>query len=104
MDQEDKYSKNKKTKKSKKNFHKDIELEINLFDYEKNIDNINITEFKNIEYLSNKDKNIFENKFSKPRNNSQYKLLSALKKKSIKLLLHLDQLVQVKHYLVLNKE
>lgn len=87
MDQEDKYAKNKKWKKSKKSFHKDIELEINLFDYEKNLENMNITEFKNTEYLSNKDKSIFENKFSKPRNNAQHKLLSALKKKDYKIVI-----------------
>ena len=87
MDQEDKYTKNKRGKKAKKSFHKDIELEINLFDYEKNIDNMNITEFKNTEYLSNKDKSIFENKFSKPRNSSQHKLLSSLKQKDYKIVI-----------------
>jgi phosphate starvation-inducible PhoH-like protein len=87
MDQEDKYAKNKRGKKAKKSFHKDIELEINLFDYEKNLDNMNITEFKNTEYLSNKDKIIFENKFSKPRNTSQYKLLSSLKQKDYKIVI-----------------
>jgi phosphate starvation-inducible PhoH-like protein len=87
MEQEDKYAKNKKGKKAKKSFHKDIELEINLFDYEKNLDNMSITEFKNTEYLSNKDKSIFENKFSKPRNSAQHKLLSSLKEKDYKIVI-----------------
>jgi phosphate starvation-inducible PhoH-like protein len=48
---------------------------------------MNITEFKNIEYLSNKEKTTFENKFSKPRNSSQYKLLSSLKQKDYKIVI-----------------
>lgn len=85
MELEDKLSKNKKQKKNKKHYQKDIELEIDLFNYEKNNDTI--LDFKNIDYYSNKDKNVFENKFSKPRNNSQYKLLSCLKKKECKIVI-----------------
>lgn len=85
MELEDKLSKNKKQKKNKKHYQKDIELEIDLFNYEKNDDTI--LNFKNIDYYSTKDKNVFENKFSKPRNNSQYKLLSSLKKKEYKIVI-----------------
>jgi len=85
MELEDKLSKNKKQKKNKKHYQKDIELEIDLFNYEKNNDTI--LDFKNIDYYSTKDKNVFENKFSKPRNNSQYKLLSSLKKKEYKIVI-----------------
>ena len=85
MELEDKLGKSKKQKKNKKNYQKDIALEIDIFNYEKNNDSI--TEFKNIDYYSSKDKNIFENKFSKPRNNSQYKLLTSLKKKEFKIVI-----------------
>lgn len=85
MELEDKLSKNKKQKKNKKHYQKDIELEIDLFNYEKNDDTI--LNFKNIDYYSTKDKNVFENKFSKPRNNSQYKLLTCLKKKEYKIVI-----------------
>lgn len=85
MEIEDKLSKNKKQKKNKKHYQKDIELEIDLFNYEKNDDTI--LNFKNIDYYSTKDNNVFENKFSKPRNNSQYKLLSSLKKKEYKIVI-----------------
>ena len=40
-----------------------------------------------IQYLSLKDKNDFENKFSIPRNESQKKFLSALKKKDYKIII-----------------
>jgi len=85
MEFEDKLCKNKKQKKNKKQYQKDIELEIEFFNNNKNNDNI--LDFKNIDYYSNKDKNVFENKFSKPRNNSQYKLLTSLKKKEYKIVI-----------------
>jgi phosphate starvation-inducible PhoH-like protein len=85
MEFEDKLGKNKKQKKNKKQYQKDIELEIEFFNNNKNNDNI--LDFKNIDYYSTNDKNIFENKFSKPRNNSQYKLLTSLKKKEYKIVI-----------------
>ena len=85
MEYEDKLNKNKKQKKNKKQYQKDIELEIEFFNNNKNNDNI--LDFKNIEYYSTNDKNTFENKFSRPRNSSQYKLLTCLKKKEYKIVI-----------------
>jgi phosphate starvation-inducible PhoH-like protein len=88
----DKESK-KRTKKNKNKFkfQNEIEYNLELYEYQKNIDlennQSNIMDFKNIEYLSNKEKDIFENKFSKPRNNSQKKFLKYLQNKDYKIVI-----------------
>jgi phosphate starvation-inducible PhoH-like protein len=77
----------KKFKKNKKNIRNDLLCDLNYYEYQKSIDNSYLSQFKQIEYLSNKDKDEFENKFSKPRNESQKKFLSYLKKKDYKIII-----------------
>lgn len=88
MDIEDKIGKSKKGKKgNKKSLNRDIQLDFEFYEYEKNLNTVQITDFKEIEHLSSKEKSIFENKFSKPRNPSQQKLLNCLKKKDYKIVI-----------------
>jgi phosphate starvation-inducible PhoH-like protein len=88
MDSIEKPKLKKNSKKSdKKGFHKDIQYEIDYYEYQKNLDNKSILEYRNTEYLSAKEKNDLENKFSKPRNESQYKFLTYLKKKDSRIVI-----------------
>jgi len=89
MDSEDKNNKlqKKNSKKgAKKGNKKDIQLDIEYYEYEKGNDN-HIYNYKNYEYLSNKEKTDFENKFSNPRNKSQTKFLSYLKNKDSRIII-----------------
>ena len=88
MDSIEKPKLKKNSKKSdKKGFHKDIQYEIDYYEYQKNLDNKSILEYRNTEYLSAKEKSDLENKFSKPRNESQYKFLTYLKKKDSRIVI-----------------
>jgi phosphate starvation-inducible PhoH-like protein len=89
MELEDKNNKQKKTtrKNNKKNQKKDILSDIEYYEYEKNLNSDHISNYKNTEYLSPKEKNDFENKFSKPRNESQTKFLDYLKNKSSRIII-----------------
>jgi phosphate starvation-inducible PhoH-like protein len=89
MELEDKNNKQKKTtrKSNKKNQKKDILSDIEYYEYEKNLNSDHISNYKNTEYLSPKEKNDFENKFSKPRNESQTKFLDYLKNKSSRIII-----------------
>jgi phosphate starvation-inducible PhoH-like protein len=69
---------------NKKNINKDMKFDLDYYEYQKSIDNTNPF---NLEFLSVKEKTDFENKFSKPRNNSQWKLLNSLKKKDLKIVI-----------------
>ena len=69
---------------NKKNINKDIKFDLDYYEYQKNLDNTNPF---NLEFLSLKEKTDFENKFSKPRNDSQWKLLNSLKKKDLKIVI-----------------
>ena len=70
---------NKYKNKQKKNNKKEILYELEYYEYHKNLLN-NISDYTNYNYLSTKEKEIIENKFSKPRNISQHKFLNSLKK------------------------
>jgi phosphate starvation-inducible PhoH-like protein len=87
MDIEEKNSKQKKTsrKNNKKFLKKELQYDVDYYESNKNAENIN--NYKNIEYLSTKEKDVFENKFSKPRNESQKKFLSSLKNKDYKIII-----------------
>jgi phosphate starvation-inducible PhoH-like protein len=89
MELEDKNNKQKKPtrKNNKKNQKKDILSDIEYYEYEKNLNSDHISNYKNTEYLSPKEKNDFENKFSKPRNESQTKFLDYLKNKSSRIII-----------------
>jgi phosphate starvation-inducible PhoH-like protein len=89
MDSEDKNNKlqKKNSKKGAKKVNKkDIQSDIEYYEYEKGGDN-HIYNYKNYEYLSNKEKTDFENKFSNPRNKSQTKFLSYLKNKDSRIII-----------------
>ena len=95
-------------KKHKKNGNKnkfthEIKYDLGFYEYQKRLDEEyaeqikhthynqhnqpNILDFQNIEHLSNKEKSIFESKFSKPRNISQKKLLKSLENKDYKIII-----------------
>jgi len=78
----------KNTRKgNKKNFKKEIQLDLEHYEYQKMIDTSCLNNYKNIEYLSNKDKINFEDKYSKPRNSSQEKFLNFLKNKDSRIVI-----------------
>ena len=88
MDSVEKGKLKKNGKKSnKKNLNKEIQYDLDFYEYQKNANDKNILDYKNIEYLSLKEKNDFENKFSKPRNESQYKFLNYLKRPDSKIVI-----------------
>ena len=90
MDLEDKKIKQQKKntrKVYKKNFKKEIQLGLENYEYQKMIDMSYLNNYKNIEYLSTKDKIIFEDKYSKPRNSSQEKFLNFLKNKDSRIVI-----------------
>ena len=74
-------------KNNKKGFKKDIELEIDFYEFDKKMDEIKISDYKNIQYLSTKEKTDFDSKFSKPKNYSQEKFLKSLKRKDYKIVI-----------------
>lgn len=80
-------NKKKGKKGNKKGFKKEIQYDLEFFEYQKSLEESYITQYKDITYLSNKEKQNFENKFSKPRNQSQFKFLSCLKKKDYKIVI-----------------
>jgi phosphate starvation-inducible PhoH-like protein len=75
-------NKQNKKIKTKKNINKDMLDDLNYYDDEIKFDR---SYYSNIDYLSNKEKEIFDNKFSKPRNKSQVLYLSILSKKNKKI-------------------
>jgi phosphate starvation-inducible PhoH-like protein len=91
----DNIGKNKKKikKVNRKNQKKDIKTELELYQSEKNIydnnsnTNSNQSFFKNMEYYSAREKNDFESKLSKPRNESQKKFLSYLNNKDYRIII-----------------
>ena len=86
MDSLDKLGKKKKNFK-KYNNKKEISADVEYYEYEKRIEEDNLKNYSNFEYLSAKEKQKFEDKFSKPRNLSQNKLYNSLKKKDHKIVL-----------------
>lgn len=74
-------------KGNKKGFAKDMQYDLDFYEYQKSIDDIHLSQYKDIEYLSNKEKEKYESKFSKPRNDSQSKFLKCLQKKDYKIVI-----------------
>jgi phosphate starvation-inducible PhoH-like protein len=74
-------------KGNKKSFKKDIQYDIEFYEYNKNLDNNIFNDYKNIEYLSHREKIKFEDKFSKPRNISQEKFLKSLKNNNYRIII-----------------
>ena len=74
-------------KGNKKGFSKDMQYDLDFYEYQKSIDDIHLSQYKDIEYLSNKEKEKYESKFSKPRNDSQSKFLKCLQKKDYKIVI-----------------
>ena len=78
----------KYTRKGNKRFLKnELQCDLEYYEYQKKVDNTILVDYKNIEYLSNKEKINFEDKFSKPRNNSQEKFLNSLKNKDYRIII-----------------
>jgi len=84
MDLEENKTKSKKVgkKTNKKQNKKDILSELEYYESEKDI-----FSYKNMQYLSNKEKGDFDSKFSLPRNQSQEKFLRYLKNKDYKIVI-----------------
>lgn len=76
-------NKQNKKIKNKKNINKDMVDDLNYYEEEVKFDR---SYYSNIDYLSHKEKEIFDNKFSKPRNKSQTLYLSILSKKNKKII------------------
>lgn len=77
-----------KKKHSKKNSKKELLFDLEYYEYEKRLnESENILTYKNSQYLSCKENNKFENKFSVPRNDSQKKFLDSLKKNDFKIVI-----------------
>jgi phosphate starvation-inducible PhoH-like protein len=74
-------SKNKK-KSSRKLHNQTIDEDLEYYEDSK----MNKSYYENFEYLSNKEKLIFENKFSKPKNKSQERYFKELNKKGNKII------------------
>jgi phosphate starvation-inducible PhoH-like protein len=78
------------TKKNKKKSYVIRDMNDEYVDYE-NEKKITLPDdikyYQNMEYLSNKEKTDFDNKFSKPRNYSQNRLLNCLKNKNQKIVI-----------------
>jgi phosphate starvation-inducible PhoH-like protein len=72
-----------KNKSSKKLTTKYIEDEINIYEENK----LNKIIYENYKYLSLKEKELFDNKFSKPKNSSQQKYFKELNKQSKKIVI-----------------
>jgi len=88
MDSEDKLDKKKSFKKNnKKNNKKELLYDIKYYEYEKKLNNDDINNYENTQYLSDREKQKFESKFSIPRNESQKRFLTSLKKENFKIVL-----------------
>ena len=86
INEKDKIKKRNK-KFNKKQIKKDIKFDLDCHEYYKSLEDNNINQYKNIEYLSAKEHTNFDNKFSKPRNESQRKFVESLKKKDYKIII-----------------
>jgi phosphate starvation-inducible PhoH-like protein len=73
----------KPRKKQNKALKKELLDDLENYETEKTL----LTEYKNFQYLSMKEKGDFENKFSRPRNQSQSKFLNYLKNKEYRIVL-----------------
>lgn len=79
--------KKRNKKYNKKQIKKDIKFDLDCHEYYKSLEDNNINQYKNTEYLSAKEHTNFDNKFSKPRNESQRKFVESLKKKDYKIII-----------------
>jgi phosphate starvation-inducible PhoH-like protein len=73
---------NKNKKKCNKKINRFIEEEVEYYEYDTKLKSY----YEGYQYLSSKEKMLFENKFSKPRNNSQEKYVKELNKKNNKII------------------
>ena len=74
----------KNKNRSQNNSHKkDMVEDLDYYEYEK----MTQQDYKNMQYLSHREKQKFEDKFSKPRNESQKKLYNSLKNKDYKVII-----------------
>ena len=87
IDNKEKQSKKAPKKGNKKFLKKEIQYDLEYYEYQKNLDSSFLNEYKNMENLSNKEKIHFEDKFSKPRNVSQEKFLKSLKNKDYRIII-----------------
>jgi phosphate starvation-inducible PhoH-like protein len=88
MDLDEKNFKKKANNKSKKNNKRELLYDIEYYEYEKKMNSTdNLNNYKNYQYLSVNEKDKLENKFSKPRNISQHRLLNSLKKNDYKIVI-----------------
>jgi len=87
IDNKEKQSKKAPKKGNKKFLKKEIQYDLEYYEYQKNLDSSFLNDYKNIENLSNKEKIHFEDKFSKQRNVSQEKFLKSLKNKDYRIII-----------------
>ena len=80
-------SNNKSNRKSKKHLHLDMLDDFNLAKNNNDLDKNTLIKNHNFKYLSNKEKDIFENKFSFPKNESQKRFLKYLNSENYKILI-----------------
>lgn len=85
MDMSEKNNKIKKRYNNKKNIKREIRADLDYYESMKAENEL--FNYKDMEYLSIKEKNDYENKFSVPRNESQKKFLTSLKKKNYKIII-----------------
>ena len=78
---------NKSNKKSKKNTYLDMLDDYNLAKNNNDLDKNTTKKMQNFKYLSNKEKNSFEEKFSFPKNQSQKRFLKYLMSDNYKILI-----------------
>jgi phosphate starvation-inducible PhoH-like protein len=70
----------KKKGTNKKVLKSEMQYDVDMYELEKKYEQNSINDYKNSQYLSSKEKNELEKRFSLPRNTSQYKFMSCLKK------------------------
>ena len=87
IDNKEKQSKKTPKKGNKKFLKKEIQYDLEYYEYQKNLDTSFLNDYKHIDNLSNKEKINFEDKFSKPRNTSQEKFLKSLKNKDYRIII-----------------
>jgi len=80
-------SNTKSNRKSKKHLHLDMLDDFNLAKNNNDFDKNTTTKIQNFKYLSNKEKDNFENKFSSPKNESQKRFLKYLNSENYKILI-----------------
>ena len=88
-DDSNRLKKQPKNKKTKKNIYLDMMVDLDVYNKDKNNESIEEIKKKleNFQYLSNKEKESFFNKFSTPRNESQKKFMKYLHNEEYKIII-----------------